>query len=272
MPELPEVETARIQLLSWAHKKTIQRAFAPKASRVTRKIASPAYEALSNQLVSGCLRKGKHLILSTEGGLGIYLHLGMTGKFVRHTAGEAIQKHDRLILELTDSSQIVFKDPRMFGLADIGPQAELEAEYYQKLGPDPLIGPFDSGTLAAALSRTRRAAKIALMDQALIAGIGNIQAAEALWIAKIHPEQPANSLKPDQIEALYAGINETIQRTLAALDPEDVRYLHEGGENPFRVYPREGEPCFRCPDQFIHKIVQGGRSTFFCPSCQELST
>src|SRR5437588_583438 len=137
------------------------------------------------------------------------------------------------------------------------------------LGPDPLPG-VDTARLYEALRKTRRSLKEALMDQRTLAGLGNIQVSEALHRARLHPQRLGVSLSPDEVARLSSAIGEALRAALEGEDsPEPITYVEEGGENIFLVYDRAGEPCSNCGTS-IERIVQGGRSTYFCPHCQPL--
>jgi formamidopyrimidine-DNA glycosylase len=135
--------------------------------------------------------------------------------------------------------------------------------------PDALVDGVDVAALAAKLARRKKTVKETLLDQTVLAGIGNIQAAEALWRAKIHPERAADSLTKAEVAALSDGIAGSIRDTLAREDGPEITYVEEAGaDNPFDVYGKQGAPCPRCRTTLV-RIVQGGRSTVYCPTCQK---
>jgi formamidopyrimidine-DNA glycosylase len=148
--------------------------------------------------------------------------------------------------------------------ADFSTVAEVAA-----LGPDPLRDGIDAGALARGLAATRRPVKVALLDQGLLAGVGNIHAAEACWRARLDPRRRADRLARPEVAALARGLRATFRFALAKLDGPDIEYIEEGGDNPFHVYGREGARC-RHPGcgGAIRRIVQAQRSTYFCPRCQ----
>ena len=267
MPELPEVEIASRQLRSWLEGRRIVSARAER-SRVIRGQTQARFGGLVGRRLEGIERFGKWMLLSFDGGEGLISHLGMTGKWVRRRAQEPRPSHVRASLTLEDGHAVDYRDMRLFGRLIRGKASELRAsEALRALGPDPLEG-IDVDRLHAALSRTRRSMKEALMDQRTLAGLGNIQVSESLHRAGIDPQRPAQTMTWQETERLADSIGASLRSTLADEDsPEPITYVEEGGENVFLVYDRAGQPCTTCGTA-IERIVQGGRSTFYCPSCQ----
>ncbi|GAC1347834.1 MAG: bifunctional DNA-formamidopyrimidine glycosylase/DNA-(apurinic or apyrimidinic site) lyase [Myxococcales bacterium] len=270
MPELPEVEIASRQLRGWAQGLRVVRASAAR-SRVIRGQAPARFAQLAGHRLESIARLGKWMLLSFDGGEGLVSHLGMTGKWIRRRAGAPGPSHVRATLELDDGHALDYRDPRLFGRLLRGTVGELRAlPALAALGPDPLAG-VDAGRLHRVLRGTRRSLKEALMDQRTLAGLGNIQVAESLHRARLHPARPGTGLRRAEAERLAAAIGEALRATLDAEDsPEPITYVEEGGPNRFLVYDRKGEPCTTCGSP-IARIVQGGRSTFFCPLCQPRS-
>ena len=267
MPELPEVEIASRQLLAWARGRQITAARAAK-TRVIRGQSPQRFAALAGHALEAIERRGKWMILLFDGGLGLLSHLGMTGKWVRRAKGQPEPKHVRAALVLEGGDVLDYTDPRLFGRLQVAQATALRAlPSYAALGPDPLGG-VDAALLHAKLQRTRRSIKEALMDQRTLAGLGNIHVGESLHRAALHPERPADTLTTVDSEGLARAIEASIRFALQAQDgPEPIQYVEEGGDNPFLVYARAGEPCQACGTT-IERIVQGGRSTFFCGLCQ----
>jgi formamidopyrimidine-DNA glycosylase len=258
MPELPEVEFAARNLRRWLEGRVLSDAAVPP-SRITRarglKLAGARVESVE--------RRGKWLRLKLSTGT-LFSHLGMTGKWVRRDPGAPDDRFQKARMEVEGHS-VRYLDPRLFGrLVLVGGDTIPE---WEAVGRDPLADGLDAKELQPRLARITRSIKETLLDQRLFAGVGNIQAAEALWRAKLHPARPAKSLKPAELKALVKAIDASIRYTLAAQDAPEIEYVEEGGDNPFKVYAREGEPCPRCKTR-IKRIQQGGRSTFFCPKCQ----
>jgi formamidopyrimidine-DNA glycosylase len=205
---------------------------------------------------------------------GLHLHFGMSGRVLLRDQDEPLATHARLALDLDDEHRIIFVDTRMFGRIDAGEAKKLRAKVFDRLGRDPWLDPPDARSLLSILSRTKRPVKIALLDQTLLAGIGNIQAAEALFFARIHPNIRSNALSLRDASRLAKGIARALTRELAHLESQgdenggDVEYLQDGAGNPFVVYGRAGERCSRCRKGRIARTEQGQRATYFCPICQ----
>ena len=267
MPELPEVEIASRQLRRWLAGRRIVSARAAK-SRVIRGQAPARFAGLAGHRLLGIERFGKWMLLSFDGGEGLISHLGMTGKWVLRRLDDPAPPWLRASLVLDDGQALDYRDMRLFGRLIRGKTEQLrESPALRALGPDPLAG-IDVDRLHAALVHTRRSMKEALMDQRTLAGLGNIQVSESLYRAKIDPRRPAVSMAREETARLARAIDESLRATLRDEDsPEPITYVEEGGENVFLVYDRAGQPCANCRTP-IERIVQGGRSTFFCPSCQ----
>jgi formamidopyrimidine-DNA glycosylase len=269
VPELPEVEIASRQLRGWAKGRRIVSAKAER-SRVIRGQSPQRFAQLAGHRLQEVERSGKWMLLSFDGGEGLLSHLGMTGKWIRRDREASPPSHVRATLELEDGHALDYRDPRLFGRLIRGKTEQLrKLPALAALGPDPLPG-VDTGQLYEALRKTRRSLKEALMDQRTLAGLGNIQVSEALHRARLHPQRLGISLSPEEVARLASAIGEALRAALEGEDsPEPITYVEEGGENIFLVYDRAGEPCSNCGTS-IERIVQGGRSTYFCPHCQPL--
>src|SRR5256712_12572 len=267
MPELPEVEIASRQLRGWLQGRRIVSARAGR-SRAIRGQTRARFAGLAGHRRTAIERFGKWMLLSCDGGEGLLSHLGMTGKWIRRRADEPRPAHVRASLALDDGHAVDYRDMRLFGRLIRGKTEQLRAlPALRALGPDPLGG-IDVERLHGTLARTKRSMKEALMDQRTLAGLGNIQVSESLHRAHIDPQRPGLSLTREETERLADAIGESLRATLADEDsPEPITYVEEGGENVFLVYDREGQPCTTCRTP-IQRIVQGGRSTFYCPHCQ----
>jgi formamidopyrimidine-DNA glycosylase len=265
MPELPEVEIAARNLRRWLAGQKIVAARIP-ATRILRGAAAPALEKrLSGRKVTAVERRGKWLRLGVDRDW-LYSHLGMTGKWVRRGRDEPAHRHERARLDVARAS-VRYLDPRLFGRLVLRARDEELADW-RALGADPLVDGLDADALGATLKRTSRSIKEVLLDQTVIAGVGNIQATEALWRARLHPARRASSLSAAEVRRLVKGIERSIADTLADEEGPEITYVEEpGAPNPFRVYARAGEPCPRCGRR-IERIVQAGRSTTLCPKCQ----
>jgi formamidopyrimidine-DNA glycosylase len=266
MPELPEVELTARNLSSWLAGRKIVAAAVPR-SRIVRGASGAAIERmLVGRRVNGVERRGKWLALRLSGGAALYAHLGMTGKWVTRPRAEGPLPHERARIDTRDRS-VRYRDPRMFGRLVPAPEGVAPAEW-AALGIDPLRDGLDGERLGAAIAQRSRAVKEVLLDQALIAGVGNIQAQEALFRARIDPRRPTRSLTARELAQLARGIAASIAHTLAVESGPEISYVEEpGAPNPFLIYARQGQPCPRCRT-VLQRIVQAGRATVYCPRCQ----
>ncbi|BDG03862.1 bifunctional DNA-formamidopyrimidine glycosylase/DNA-(apurinic or apyrimidinic site) lyase [Anaeromyxobacter oryzae] len=275
MPELPEVEIAARNLRGWTEGRTLVRADPDaKAKRIFRPATPASFAAAVAGARFGEVRRiGKHLLVALEkdaAPVGLLVHLGMTGKWLRREEGDPPTRFSRARLHLDDGSVLHFDDLRLFGRLRVVPAARFhEVPEVAKLGRDPLEHGIDVDVLAEALGRSRLPVKVRIMDQAILPGVGNIYASEALFRAKIDPRRKANDLSRAEARRLAGTVIEAMREGIARQEGPEITYVEEGGENPFLVYAREGEPCPRCKKGRIVRVVQAQRSTFFCPRCQK---
>jgi formamidopyrimidine-DNA glycosylase len=266
MPELPEVEHARGLLQTWLRGATITGVTVPDP-RILDPGAKPGaiVAALTDRRVAGVDRRGKWLRIRLERGL-LFSHLGMTGRWVRPLGADEVRfaKVELAVARRGATRRVVYADPRLFGRFVV---AERDIEAWSELGPDPLHDGIEAAALAERFARRRTPVKVALLDQTVLAGVGNIQATEALFFARIDPRRPASSLSRREVGALARGILRSIEETFAAQDAE-LTYVNEpGSDNPFTIYGREGTPCPRCKRP-LAKLVLAGRGTVLCGACQ----
>jgi len=277
MPELPEVEVAARNLRRWASGKTVRAAEAD-ATPVVRPAGPRALAVLVGARVRKVDRVGKHLLLTLERAakpVGLWSHLGMTGKWQRAAKAASSPRFSHARLRLDDGATLHYCDMRRFGRLRVVPGARFsEIPTLAALGPDPLRDGIDAATLHARLARTRLPIKVALLDQTILAGVGNIQASEACFRARLDPRRPARALTRAEVGRLARAILASIRYTLDQFAKEGadegdgaIVYVEENREaNPFKVYGRAGAPCPR-RNGTIRRIVQAGRSTFFCEAC-----
>lgn len=267
MPELPEVETIRGQLAPRLEGKTFALVDILD-SRLTRPLDPREVAAeLQGERVVAVERRGKYLVVRLEGGAALLVHLRMTGSF-----GFEPTSHERAVVELEDGSRLVYRDVRRFGTWLVVPGDELEPYIAAKNGPEPLGPDFTTSWLAARLATRRAPLKAVLLDQRVVAGLGNIYADEALWRARLSPLRPANSLEQDDVRRLQRAIRDALRTGIARQGSTLRDYARPDGEagtmqREFRVYGRDGEPCPRCRSP-IAKTRVGGRGTWYCPRCQ----
>lgn len=282
MPELPEVEDARCLLEEWLTGRRIERAEV-RAGRPIRGAAATLARALTGRRAGAPTRRGKHLLLPLDGAAPTWLHLhfGMTGRLAPVPARHAAPSAARLTLRSGGGPAIHLLDPRRLGTVELVADP---AEVLERLGIDPWAAPFTPEDLATALRGGRLPLKAALMDQRRLAGLGNIQASEALFLAGLHPNRPAGSLGPRAVDALHEGIRRTLRTTLARLSRSrrartrrlragqataflEPLYVSEGAAGGFQVYGRTGRPCPRC-GATLRAMVIRGRTSPWCPRCQ----
>ena len=247
MPELPEVETVRSQLASRLEGRTLARVeiLDPRLTR-PHDLFEVA-EELEGDRVVAVERRGKYLLLRLESGFGLLVHLRMTGGFHWQPVS-----HERAVLELDDGTRLAYRDVRRFGTWLVLEGAELDPYLATKNGPEPLGPRFTSRWLADQLGRRRAPLKAVLLDQRVVAGLGNIYADEALWRARVNPQRPANELSADEVARVRQGHPGCAQRRASsararrcATTPPPTG-LAGSMQDEFRVYGRDGEPCPRC--------------------------
>ncbi len=268
MPELPEVETTVRGLAKVLDGRRIARV---ELRREDLRRAFPADlgQRLTGARVTGLGRRAKYGLVHTDRGDTLVFHLGMSGHW-RIDPAEA-GKHDHLLLETDDGRRLALNDARRFGSVDLLRTAELEQwPVLRALGPEP-TGEVTGAWLKARFAGRTAPVKALLMDQGIIAGLGNIYACEALHRAKIDPRKPAGKLSRAKLDALAGAIPAVLDEAIAAGGSTLRDFVSPDGElgyfsKAFEVYDREGKPC-GCGGA-VKRIVQGGRSTFFCPRCQ----
>jgi formamidopyrimidine-DNA glycosylase len=267
LPELPEVETIRTQLAPRLEGRMLARVEILDP-RLTRPVdLFEVAEELEGDVVVAVERRGKYLLLRFESGLALLVHLRMTGSF-----GFTPVSHERAVVELDDGSRLAYRDVRRFGTWLVLADAELEPYLATKNGPEPLGRRFTSHWLGAQLARRKAPLKAVLLDQRVVAGLGNIYADEALWRARVSPLRPANDLSDPEVtrlaRAIRAALRTGIERQGSTLSEYRTPEGAAGSmQEEFRVYGRDGRPCPRCRTT-ITKTRVGGRGTWYCPRCQ----
>jgi formamidopyrimidine-DNA glycosylase len=271
MPELPEVESTRRRI---APAMVRARFTAVDLRRPDLRAPFPRRFAqrLVGQAVLALTRRGKYLLASLSSGETLLMHLGMSGSFRFVSAARARrgELHDHVMFSMSSGNRIVFNDPRRFGLMDLIPVGGVERHTaLRRLGPEPLSDAFDATSLAQACRGKKTSLKAALLDQRVVAGLGNIYAAEALHVAGLSSRRQASTIATssgaprDSAVRLASAIKQVLERAIER-QSRDV-----DGDPRFLVYEREGEPCLtRNCSGTIRRRAQNGRSTFFCPVCQ----
>ena len=275
MPELPEVESVRRRLAPVLEGRVFEHVEITDP-RLTRPL-DPAEVAreLDGERVAMVDRRGKYLIVRFESGRALLVHLRMTGSFLYSIDGALPDDaHRRAVVTLDDGSDVAYRDVRRFGTWLLLEPDEVDAYVDARVGREPLENAYRAKHLAERLSGRRAPVKAAILDQRTVAGVGNIYADEALRRARIHPLTPAATLEPDDVQALYRGIRESLRAGLRRQGStlRDYRLpdgAEGGAQHEFKVYGRGGEPCDRCGTP-IDKTRVAGRGTWYCPTCQRL--
>ena len=288
MPELPEVETVRRGLAP-----AMEGARFAKVEVRRGDLRWPLPKGFAQRLhgktVEGLGRRAKYLLADLSSGDVLLMHLGMSGSFrvgkdakpgVYYHERAKSTAHDHIVFHMSNGATVTFNDPRRFGSMKLVPRAKLDQEpLLRSLGPEPLGNEFDAAMLAKACAGKKTSLKAALSDQRVVAGLGNIYVCEALFRAGLSPKRRASTIadrhgKPNVhaeklVDAIKAVLNDAIKAGGSSLrDHRRADGSLGDFQHNFRVYDREGEPCPNCKGK-IKRIVQVGRSTFYCPSCQK---
>src|SRR5208337_4942515 len=274
MPELPEVETVRRGLALKMTGRRILRADLRRAD--LRRPFPPALAARLDGARIGALgRRGKYILVELDADGLLLLHLGMSGRITAGSAGAPPAAHDHVILTLDDGTAIRFNDARRFGTLDYLKRSEAASHpLLAGLGPEPLEAGFDGRYLAATLAGKLTPIKAALLDQRIVAGLGNIYVCEALFRAGLSPRRLAGSIGPIRADRLAAAIRSVLTEAIEAGGSSLRDYVQADGElgyfqHRWAVYGHEGDPCPGCDcSGAVRRIVQSGRSTFFCAKRQ----
>jgi formamidopyrimidine-DNA glycosylase len=281
MPELPEVETIVRGLAARLTGRTIVRA-ALNRPDLRWKLPAGLERRLTGAHVLGFTRRGKYILMRLAGGDTLLLHLGMSGRILLSPVNSAFPDqrilHEHLVLQTDDGWRVGFVDPRRFGYLDLVPtDAEERHRLIAELGPEPLGEALTPASLSAALAGKRTSIKAALLDQKVVAGLGNIYVCEALFRARLSPRRSAHTIPGARAARLVPAIKATLAEAVAAGGSSLRDYVQPSGElgyfqHAWKVYGRQGEACKRCPGQpdcaGIRRMVQSGRSTFYCPRSQ----
>jgi formamidopyrimidine-DNA glycosylase len=273
MPELPEVETVRRTLQPAVGAKIAAVWDSGKGLHMQRKPPRKKLRGLVGTRITAIRRHGKYLLVDTDGPESLLVHLGMTGRFLIVNEATPRATHTHLVLWLEDGRELRFVDARRFGQIDVVARAR-EAKHpgLSVLGPDPLVHGID-GALLYQRSRGRKTTlKAFVLDQSVLAGVGNIYASEALWKAQLRPTKRAHKLTEDTARRLAEAILEVLHNALdnggtSLRDFVDADGTEGENADYLWVYGREGEACLRCK-AMIRRAVHQGRATYYCPTCQ----
>ena len=271
MPELPEVETVARDL----RKLLVGRSLAGvrRGRKALRQPWSRAWEKkLAGRRVDSVRRRGKWLLIGLDNGEILLGHLGMTGRLTVTARGKSADRHTHVVFLLDDANELRFSDPRRFGsVAYFADRPSCDAFLAERVGPEPWD--IDRREFRSRLARSRRAVKAILLDQTVVAGVGNIYADEACFAARIDPRRAGNALRPVESDRLLRSMRTVLTRAIESRGSSIRDYVDGSGErggfqNEFNVYGRGGEPCVVC-GRPIECVRLAGRSTHYCPRCQK---
>jgi formamidopyrimidine-DNA glycosylase len=280
MPELPEVETVKNGMaLGMSGRQIVKIDIRREGLRVP---FPPDLAVIKGSAVEHLTRRAKYVLVHLSGGRIMAIHLGMSGRItIMHDIKSYVPaKHDHLIFHLSDGGGVVFNDPRRFGLVYLFGAEEMATHpAFKDIGPEPLSNEFSGPVLREKLKNKSTPIKVALLDQHVVAGVGNIYASEALYLSGINPLKPSRDLNAVMAERLVSAIRTVLDKAIAAGGSTLKDYRRSDGElgyfqHQFSVYGRDGEPCPAArvngkKGHSIQKIVQGDRATYFCPICQK---
>jgi formamidopyrimidine-DNA glycosylase len=282
MPELPEVETVKAGIAPVMEGHVIAQADVNRPD-LRWPFPDQMAERITGKRVLGLRRRSKYILVDLDSAETLLIHLGMSGRMLisGHTVGEfhhphpAPAKHDHVVFHMDDGARITFNDARRFGAMDLMDTATQDDHWLiRDLGPEPLGNAFNESYLIARLKGRNMPIKSALLDQRIVSGLGNIYVCEVLFRAGIHPARKAGGISRARVASLVPLIRDVLSEAIAAGGSSLRDYRQSDGElgyfqHVFQVYDREGDPCVTpgC-HRTISRIVQSGRSSFFCPQCQ----
>ncbi len=269
MPELPEVETIKNELLPHVIGRRITDVTLLWEGIVRQLSVEEFRSRLAGQEITAVARRGKYLIFSLSSGDLLVIHLRMTGSLLLSRDSSPPPKYTRAIIHLDNGTNIFFRDPRKLGVMLL---VEDRNTIVCKLGPEPLEPDFTPELLAQRLAKRKAPVKAVLLDQSFIAGIGNMYADEALFTARIHPLRPGDSLSPDEVKRLYRAIQQALWSGISNKGASTNPYFRPSGErgtahSQFRVAHRGGQPCPACGTA-IQRLPIRNRGSYLCPKCQ----
>jgi formamidopyrimidine-DNA glycosylase len=275
MPELPEVELVARALGRLVGGRRFASAELLRARLAPENTPEEFAAGLGGARVREVGRRGKHILIHLDNARTLVVHLRMTGRFLLLPEGRELPRHTHALFRLDDGRRLAFTDQRHFGLMKLVTAQELFlTKELRSLAPEPFSEEFTPGYLGSALARSRRTLKETLLDQTKVTGLGNIYAAEALFLARANPFRVAADFSRRRVPRLHRAIVQVLGESIAHgstmnVNPEDIDGSYYGGayEGRWRVYDREGEPCPDCRAR-VQRLSHAGRSTYFCPRCQ----
>lgn len=275
MPELPEVETVRRGMVDAMCGKSIEQVTVRRYD-LRGGIPEDLADVMTGKEIRLLERRGKYILIHFGDHKTAVLHLGMSGRIRIYSDKGAVEnkKHDHVILIMSDGCVVIFEDPRRFGMLYLVRAPHWQEEKpFSEMGAEPLSNEWSGQDLAFKLSNRKSPIKNALLDQSVVAGLGNIYVCEALFFSGISPSRLAYTLKSEEIERLVVHVRTVLNNAIAAGGSSLKDYAQTDGslgyfQFGFKVYDREGHICPNECGGNVHRIVQGGRSTFYCPNCQ----
>ncbi len=275
MPELPEVELVAKSLDRLVKNRKIIAAELLRERLAPENPPADFAKKLKNAAINFVHRRGKHILFDLDNGNTLITHLRMSGRFRLLPIERELPKFTHAVFYFEDETRLIFSDQRHFGLMKIVETANLsESKEIKKLAPEPFSEDFNAKYFRAVLKTSKRSLKEFLLDQTKVLGLGNIYAAEAMFLARVNPQTPADKVSARKANILFENIRDVLAESIEVgstlnVNPENIDGSYYGGgyENQWRVYDRENEPCVDCGKPIV-RLKQGGRSTYFCPRCQ----
>ena len=276
MPELPEVELVAKSLNQLVSNRRLLTAELLRERLAPDHAPEEFAAALKNSKINFVHRRGKHILFDLDNGHTLMAHLRMTGRFMLLPIERGLPKHSHAVFYFADEMRLIFQDQRHFGFMRVVQTENLSGTRELKsLAPEPFSENFSAEYFRRILKTSKRSLKEFLLDQTKVLGLGNIYASEALFLARLHPQLPADRVPARKANFLFEKIREVLHESIAHgstlnVNPENIDGSYYGGgyANQWRVYDREEENCPDCENP-VRRIVQGGRSTYFCPKCQK---
>lgn len=273
MPELPEVEVLRRSLEPHLPGDTISRVEV-RAAALREPLEDRALESLAGARVESLARRAKYLWIHLEDGRTLVIHLGMSGRLTLAPAEAPEEPHEHLVFHLGSGDKLRFRDPRRFGQAFVVASSKLaDDRHFDHLGPEPFDEAFSGAYLREAAQGRRGPVKTFLMDAGVVVGVGNIYASEALFRAGIHPKRSVARISRKRWSRLAETVVEVLRDAIEEGGTTLLDFSDGEGQSGYfqvslSVYGRDGEPCPRCEQSALRRIVQSNRATFYCPRCQ----
>ena len=276
MPELPEVELVAQSLNKLVAKRKIIAAELLRQRLAPFNAAAEFAEKLKQTEINRVRRRGKHILFDLDNGQTLIAHLRMSGRFMLLPLERENPKYTHAAFYFADDTRLVFQDQRHFGFMRIVETDKLhETKELKSLAPEPFGDDFTAKYLRDILKTSKKSLKEFLLDQTKVTGLGNIYASEAMFLARVNPQTPANEVSARKANVLFEKIRDVLHESIAHgstlnVNPENIDGSYYGGgySHGWRVYDRENEPCVVCETP-IARLKQGGRSTYFCPKCQK---